>query len=104
LRVPPDHTAGGADQAASRGLPFCKSLQAKVAFGCYLLGIIKLHGPKRTGRYTFPTPNAGFFIDEYQPLVISINGFDRAGVLTRRLGTVVTIDRDVQGAFFNYSD
>jgi hypothetical protein len=41
-------------------------------------------------------------MDEYQPLVISINGFDWAGVFTRRLGTVVTIDRDKQGTFFNH--
>jgi hypothetical protein len=85
-------------------LALLNSLQAKVAFGRHLLGIVKLHCPEWTSRNTLPAPDADFFINKYHPLIISINGFNRAGVLTRRLGTVVTINRNKPRAFFNHPD
>jgi hypothetical protein len=97
---PPNNTAGGADLGTGRGQTLFNPVQAEIAFNGRFFFLIKLHGPERTGRHTFPAADTVFPFDEHQAPVVSIYGLHRADIPAGRLGAMATIDRDKERAFF----
>jgi len=102
--ISPGDAAGGTDQAAGRGLALPKPLYAEVALGGGLPGVIKLHGPERAGQDAFPAADADFFMDKHHPLLIPVDGFNRAGFLAGRVGTMMAIDGNKGRAFLHHPD
>jgi hypothetical protein len=96
------NASGGTDSDAGRLLIFRQSVLAQVTFDRDLILLFKLHGVKGAGFYAFSASDAGILIDQYDALIVSGNGIDRAGFRTGCPGAVMTIHRDKVRAIFNY--